>query len=150
MHVLDRPVWASLTFAPHLAEGGDLAMRYRRDIHVFAATIDDRRASLDALDDLVGEGDTIYVLQVPPIHLPDGLVATKSVPGVQMLATRQLAQPFNSADIVRLGDDDAADMLALARLTEPGPFLAQTHQMGRFVGIRRGGRLAAMAGERMR
>ena len=49
-----------------------------------------------------------------------------------------------------LGDADAADMLALARLTEPGPFLERTHTMGRFLGIRIEGRLAAMAGERMR
>jgi predicted GNAT family acetyltransferase len=41
-------------------------------------------------------------------------------------------------------------MLSLASLTEPGPFFARTHRMGRFLGIRRAGRLAAMAGERMR
>lgn len=41
-------------------------------------------------------------------------------------------------------------MLALAQLTEPGPFLARTHTMGRFVGVRIKGRLAAMAGERLR
>ena len=41
-------------------------------------------------------------------------------------------------------------MLALAQLTEPGPFLPRTHTMGRFMGIRINGRLAAMAGERMR
>src|SRR5579885_1812216 len=41
-------------------------------------------------------------------------------------------------------------MLALATLTEPGPFLTRTHTMGSFLGIRIGGRLAAMAGERLR
>jgi predicted GNAT family acetyltransferase len=41
-------------------------------------------------------------------------------------------------------------MLALAKLTEPGPFLARTHTMGTFIGLRIGGRLAAMAGERCR
>jgi predicted GNAT family acetyltransferase len=41
-------------------------------------------------------------------------------------------------------------MLALAQLTQPGPFLARTHVMGMFRGIRIDGRLAAMAGERMR
>src|SRR5262249_52998820 len=49
-----------------------------------------------------------------------------------------------------LGDEDAAEMLALARLTEPGPFLPRTHAMGSFIGIRIGGQLVAMAGERMR
>jgi len=41
-------------------------------------------------------------------------------------------------------------MLALAKLTEPGPFEARTIEMGRFVGFRdEAGRLLAMGGERM-
>lgn len=52
--------------------------------------------------------------------------------------------------IVELGDADAGDMLALATLTRPGPFMRHTHHMGRFVGVRIHGRLAAMAGERFR
>ena len=43
-----------------------------------------------------------------------------------------------------------SEMLALATLTEPGPFLTRTHLMGSFLGIRIDGRLAAMAGERFR
>jgi hypothetical protein len=41
-------------------------------------------------------------------------------------------------------------MLELVRLTEPGPFAARTHRLGRYIGLRRGGKLVAMAGERMR
>jgi predicted GNAT family acetyltransferase len=53
-------------------------------------------------------------------------------------------------DILTLTKEDAPEMLALATLTEPGPFLARTPAMGTFIGIRVGGRLVAMAGERMR
>jgi len=61
-------------------------------------------------------------------------------------------QEFEMApgDMLVLTDEDAPEMLALATLTEPGPFLARTHTIGTFLGIRIGGRLAAMAGERMR
>jgi predicted GNAT family acetyltransferase len=42
-------------------------------------------------------------------------------------------------------------MIALAAVTEPGPFLLQTIQMGRYFGIRSSdGRLIAMAGERLK
>ncbi|MEI9963878.1 MAG: GNAT family N-acetyltransferase [Caulobacteraceae bacterium] len=41
-------------------------------------------------------------------------------------------------------------MLALATLTQPGPFFARTHQLGDFIGVKQEGRLVAMAGERMR
>lgn len=41
-------------------------------------------------------------------------------------------------------------MLGLATATEPGPFFVRTHELGDFFGIRDGGRLVAMAGERMK
>jgi predicted GNAT family acetyltransferase len=53
-------------------------------------------------------------------------------------------------EIIPLGDADAPEMLALATLTQPGPFFARTHRLGDFVGVRQEGRLVAMAGERMK
>ena len=147
---LDRPVWASLAHAPHLAEGGDLAKRFRRDINLFAAGRDDSPACLDALREMVLDGESIMVLQVPPISVPAGLMIVRESAGVQMLATQPMAAQPGDASIIELGETDAPEMLALAQLTEPGPFLPRTHTMGRFIGIRIGGRLAAMAGERMR
>ena len=91
--------------------------------------------------------DSVYLLQVPPIAVPLGLQAAKVAQGVQMVATRRL-QADDGAQV--LGDADAAEMLTLAALTQPEPFLARTHTMCRFIGLRVNGRLAAMAGERMR
>ncbi|MBL8347950.1 MAG: GNAT family N-acetyltransferase [Rubrivivax sp.] len=150
MNDLDRPVWASLAHAPHLAEGGPLARRFRRDVNVFASARDDELASLAALQDLVAPGESVYVLQVPEIPVPPGLVATRTAQGVQMVATRPLSPLAGEGVVQELGEADAPEMLALAQLTEPGPFLARTHTMGRFIGLRLQGRLAAMAGERMR
>lgn len=147
----DRPVWASLTHAPAIAEGADLARRYRRDVNLFASARDDSDdASVAALASLVAEGETVFVLQALPAPVPPGLQALRRAEGVQMLATQTIAPEPGKEDIVELGDADVAEMLALAQLTEPGPFLPRTHTMGRFLGIRVGGRLAAMAGERMR
>jgi predicted GNAT family acetyltransferase len=149
MHPLDRPVWASLA-GPHLAlsEGSDLARRFMRDVNLFASARDDSAVALAALAALLRPCERVFVLQVPAIELPPGLVAVKRARGVQMVATRAL--PDECATAQPLGDADAAEMLALATLTEPGPFLARTHAMGRFVGVRENGRLLAMAGERFR
>ena len=147
---LDRPVWASLTFASALAEGSDLAKRYRRDVNLFASARDDDDASLSALANLVAEGESVFVLQAQPIPLPKGMQALRRAQGVQMVAGRAIAAESGAETVVALGDADAAEMLALAQLTEPGPFLVRTHTMGRFVGIRSEGVLVAMAGERMR
>ena len=40
-------------------------------------------------------------------------------------------------------------MLALVKLTEPGPFFERTHVLGEYIGIRHGDQLVAMAGHRM-
>ena len=148
MSDLDRPVWASLRQQPHWGMGDVRARRFRPDINRFAAAPDEGADRLTALAELVQPGDDkVYLLQVPPIAVPPGLEVVKAALGVQMLATRRL-QDDDGAQV--LGDTDAAEMLNLATLTEPGPFLARTHAMGRFIGLYIDGRLAAMAGERMR
>ena len=148
MFDIDRPVWASLRHQPHWCMGDERARRFQPDINRFAATPDEGADSLTALAELMQPGDDrVYLLQVPPIAVPPGLEAVKEALGLQMVATRRL-QADDGAQV--LGDADAAEMLTLATLTEPGPFLARTHTMGRFIGLRIDGRLAAMAGERMR
>ncbi len=145
---LDRPVWASLQHQPQWAMGDERARRFKADINRFAAARDDSPESLAALAELVQPGDdAVFLAQVPAIIVPSALVAVKEALGVQMMAKQRL-EPDEGVEL--LGDADAAEMLALATLTEPGPFLPRTHTMGRFIGIRIDGRLAAMAGERMR
>ena len=68
---------------------------------------------------------------------------------MQLVLDRLAAVPA-TAPIVELGPADASEMVALAKLTEPGPFEARTPELGGFVGVRVDGRLVAMAGERMK
>jgi len=151
MFPLDRPVWSSLNTWHSASSVGDaLARRYAPEVNLFGSARDDTPQALAALAALVGAGERIFVLQVPEIVVPPGLVALKEAKGVQMIATRSTPGAQVQEDFLELTDPDAPEMLALARLTEPGPFLARTHTMGRFIGIRIDGRLAAMAGERFR
>jgi predicted GNAT family acetyltransferase len=150
VHALDRIVWESLTtYHAPLSEGTALARRFTRDVNLFASARDDSPAALAELSALVQPGEQVFIAQVPRVAIPPDLVEVKSALGVQMLATRA-PNVDPKADITILTDADAPEMLALAKLTEPGPFLERTHRMGRFLGIRVDGRLAAMAGERMR
>jgi len=150
MPQLDRPVWESLlSWHAPLSIGNDLARRFAPDVNLFASARDDSPAALTALTKLVQPGGRLFILQVPPIVVPPGVRVLKVARGVQMIATRSIdAPPLD--DMVKLTDADAPEMLALATLTEPGPFLERTHRMGTFLGIRIDGRLAAMAGERFR
>jgi len=144
-------MWSALsTRHLHLSLGGVLARRYAKDVNVFASARDDSAAALGALADLMSPGERVFVLQVPDIVVPEGLSLVKAARGVQMVATGRVRAAGLDEDLVELTDADAPEMLALATLTEPGPFLARTHTMGRFLGVRINGRLAAMAGERVR
>lgn len=134
-----------------MSEGNARARRFVRDVNLFASSCDESAEAIAALGELVRAQETIFILQVPHIGVPPGLAVMKTAQGVQMIARRHVPrESTNGADLLQLTDADAPEMLALATLTEPGPFLSRTHTMGRFLGIRIDGRLAAMAGERMR
>jgi predicted GNAT family acetyltransferase len=166
MHLLDRPVWASLsTYQSDISVGGALARRYLSDVNLFVSARDDTVEALEELAALVHYGEQVFVLQVPQIDTPPGLTAVKRAKGVQLVAkpgchfeaggaevdnTNARGARAARAEIIKLSECDAPEMLALAKLTEPGPFLTRTHVMGAFLGIRVAGRLAAMAGERFR
>ena len=149
-HVLDRPIWSALTTRHQaLGEGGGLARRYRPSIVPFAATAADDADSLRALARLLAPGETAVLVQADEIVLPPEISAVSTATLVQMIAE----QPMPAASdgrIRQLTKDDATEMLALASLTKPGPFTLEALSLGEFWGIRIDGRLAAMAGERMK
>jgi predicted GNAT family acetyltransferase len=148
---LERPVWESLTtHQASVSEGNALARRYLRDVNLFASARDDGPQALAALTELVRPGETVFLLQVPDNVIPPGFLVARAAKGLQMVASRRVPSGPAHEEILTLGQADVPEMLALARLTEPGPFLPRTHTLGTFVGVRIGGRLAAMAGERMR
>lgn len=149
-HPLDRPIWNALD-GRHagLALGGQLARRYRTDVSPFAAPRDDSHEALAALQGLMTMNESVVLLEAGHTAFPSGTTVEREALAVQMVSTR-LPHAVHDDRVVALGDGDAPEMLALATLTEPGPFLANTHMFGGFIGIRIDGRLAAMAGERLK
>ena len=148
-HLLDNPVLHSLT-GPHrgFARVAGRAVRYQEDVSVFFGLPDEP----DATDwagaaRLAGAGQTALFLglRVTP---PPGWDVVDVREGVQLVAAGVDAKPDEEA--VPLGPADVPDMLRLTGLTEPGPFLPRTVELGRYLGIRRDGELIAMAGERFR
>lgn len=151
MHLLDRPIWSALTTRQSaLAEGTALARRYHPDFTPFGAAADDSPEALASLAELVPQEGPLVLLQVGKSPLPPGTRAASTAVGVQMLLGTPPPPPSTDTPIERLDGADAPAMRALAKLTEPGPFCARTHELGIFFGIKAEGRLVAMAGERMK
>lgn len=153
--VLNNPVWATLTGPhSHLAERNGSAARYRADVSPFAALADfsDPQAWSD-LAELLGPGAEVLVTGA--VSAPAHWKVVFGLQGVQMVASSDIEHAdvehaVEDAGAEPLSVDDVPEMLDLAARTEPGPFRPGTIELGRYLGIRRNGKLVAMAGERMR
>ena len=148
---LDRPIWNALAGPQaRFAVGAGKARRFRPEVSPFIACADDSPAALGAVAGLLGADDAVLFLQRGAVPLPPGTRRIEGGLGVQMVARDFVASP-PPPGIVALDEGDAAEMLALATLTQPGPFRARTHELAQFWGVKdAGGRLLAMAGERLR
>ena len=145
-HPLDNPVRSSLCGPhAHFAWRRGNALRYPADVSPFAGLPDGPRAADWAdLAALAGPGAVVALAGVAP---PDGWPVTPIGDGVQLVDDG--VEAADDDEVVRLGPGDRAEMLDLAMRTKPGPFLPRTGELGEFLGIRRGGALVAMAGERL-
>jgi predicted GNAT family acetyltransferase len=150
-HILDRPVWSSLTSVhAHFSAGSNLARRFQDDISPFAAARDESTQSLSGLAELIPATGNIMVAQANPIICPPDSRATVVTTAAQMLFCESKIQPEKYHTIEQLNKYDAPAMLALATLTKPGPFLNRTHLLGEYLGVKHDGHLIAIAGERLK
>jgi len=161
-HPLDNPVWSALVGRQsHLGEVGPLAARFDPEVALFSAVSDDASPEAwAALAELVGADGIAVLFRAGPAPVP-GWEEVARYDAVQMVGTApELAEQTlvpavrldggeHAGEIVKLGLDHVDEVLALVERTRPGPFRRRTLGMGRYVGIRAGGALVAMAGERL-
>lgn len=147
---LDNTVWHALTGRQrHLAVGNDRALRYAPTVAPFAALTDTTAESFDALRELIEEHAPVALTTLDAVEPPAGFALIRHATLLQMVWQGEPHAP-NAREHVRLTERDVPEMLALAAATQPGPFGPRTIQFGGYVGIRRDGKLVAMAGERMK
>jgi ribosomal protein S18 acetylase RimI-like enzyme len=147
---LDNPIWSCLlTRHAHLALGGTLARRYPAAISPIAGLPGAGPANIAALEALVDVGDDVATAGPFVPTMPANWETLYESQITQMIRTEPSLLPEGDAGASTLGAADVAEMLALVKLTQPGPFRPRTIELGTYIGIREGGRLVAMAGERM-
>jgi ribosomal protein S18 acetylase RimI-like enzyme len=152
--VMDNPVWHAL-MGPHaeFAFGRGLARHYPRDMAPFSAI---GEPSDEAYADLARDlpvGLEARLFRPADESVPPGWEAISARPILQMLNEHPRSRAGGTGrddGVISLGAHDTGDMLELAETAQPGPFGPRTGLLGRYVGMRREGRLVAMAGERLR
>jgi predicted GNAT family acetyltransferase len=150
LSLLDNSVWNALsTTHASFAEGDDLAKRYPVDVAPFAGTRDQSAESYDSLARLLGPAGTAALAFVAIPALPAGWTVVRLGSAAQMVWNGRVDPPVEHR-VVDLEVSHVQEMLELTELTKPGPFSRRTPELGSYLGIRQGGQLVAMAGERLR
>ncbi len=146
---LRNPIWHSL-HGPHsgLALSDGRAIRYLPDVSPLCAISESSEAAISDLERIVEVGETIGIWVDPELSLGARWQVENLLLLQQMVCEKAVVAPADSFE--ELTRDDAEEMLALAERTEPGPFSLRSGDLGRFVGVRQGDRLLAIAGERFR
>jgi predicted GNAT family acetyltransferase len=154
MHPLDNVIWQALgTRHASFAHGNGLARKFVPEVSSLAALLEPTPAGYEALASLMAEGDVAALAFEAPREPPGGWAVVRAAPMLQMVHQEDPVSSATSSDlplIVELGSADAPEMVALAKLTQPGPFSIRTHELGVYLGIHYDGALVAMAGERLK
>lgn len=148
-HLLDNPAWRAL----HEAQSGfgetrDLVARYTPAISPIGAVGETTAHAFEALAQMCGREPVAIISEHDALPLPSRVRTIRHVGLHQMVC--EAAAPPVAIDAVTLGPNDVEEVLALVALTEPGPFARRTLELGTYLGIRDGGRLLAMTGERLK
>lgn len=148
--VLNNPVWEALCHGQTgFAERLGKAALYKLEVSPFAALETPDASAMNDLTRLCEPG-RIVALWSQPISLPDHSAwdYLESADVRQMVCHGKRGD-FNPIGEV-LGADHVTRMVELVKLTNPGPFLERTIELGRYLGVMDGDDLLAMAGERFR
>jgi ribosomal protein S18 acetylase RimI-like enzyme len=152
MHPLDNVIWKALTTCQaHLGTVRHHAAKFFADVSLLGALAEPSAEAYASLLSILNSGDRVGLF-LPTDSAPAApWKVIVSVPLLQMISENAKVHESNreAAPFVRLGKADVPAMLALTRLTKPGPFGKRTHEMGEYWGIRQNGQLIAMAGERL-
>lgn len=151
MDMLANPIWESLhTCLEYLAEANDGARRLPPEVTLLAGFAAPTAEAFESLARLQADGMPSVVFLHEPIELPAGWQEIDADGLLQMVQVRDAQMPAAPEDMIELGERDTGEMVGLAKLTKPGPFGRRTRELGTYVGVRREGKLVAMAGERLR
>lgn len=158
MHPLDNVIWKALTTRQaQYAECFNQACRFMPEVSPLAGFREPTPEGYKSLAGLFSTLGTVGLFLKGPYKARAGwsLVAGAPMPemvyeGASVPLTRSSLDPKLDPEIVELGSADSPEMMALTALTKPGPFNQRTHELGGYLGIRREGKLVAMAGERLK
>jgi GNAT superfamily N-acetyltransferase len=146
--LLDNVFWHALSGAQaRFAVGDARARRFAPGFSPIVAFPEAQRPDFAALRPFCAAGEHFYCdgWSGPA---PSGWAIELEKTMFKMVWDAPVPAEDAAPDAIALGPEHAAQALALATLTNPGPFGPRTPELGEYFGLFEGERLVAMAGER--
>jgi ribosomal protein S18 acetylase RimI-like enzyme len=153
MHALDNVIWQALnTSQAHLGKRHKQAGKFFKDVNLLGGFAAPTPENYELMSALLDPGERVGLFLEQPAQPPPGWRIVVALPLLEMVCEDGGVPPQGEKGslIAPLTEADVPEMLALTRLTKPGPFAQRTREMGDYFGIRVNGELVAMTGERLR
>jgi ribosomal protein S18 acetylase RimI-like enzyme len=149
-HILDNPIYQALaTGNRHLAGGNDQAKYFPEEVSPLAGLQTNSPDDFDALYRVSPETRTFILFTLNPVSIPARWKGPLLMDILQMIYEGPDTAGETETEPVALQEKHMPEMLALTKMTNPGPFLSGTIRFGNYRGIFDGTRLVAMAGQRL-
>ena len=149
-HLLENPVYNALLTGDRSLSLGTANVKYfDESVSPFAGFDEAYANGFADLFDLLPTDRLILYATPKHIPTPGGWQLLHKAEGVQMVLEKQVEPILHKVDLVPLGEQHVEEMMALTKLTRPGPFGPRTIDFGHYTGVFENDRLVAMAGHRL-
>jgi hypothetical protein len=149
-HILDNPCWNALnTGNNNLAEGNEQVKYFPAEVAPFVGLPEWSSYGFKHLYDVIPPGRRIAFMNSEEVEIPGEWDVVDYLVALQMVHTNPAPSLTASSQIVPLQDKDIDQMIALTRMTHPGPFFKKTIDFGNYEGIFKDNELVSMAGQRL-
>ena len=148
--LLNNPVYhALLSGDAHLGSGTSSVKYFEEQVSPFIGFPEDYDKGFEELFHMLSADRRILYATRKRITEPAGWQLTHEIKGLQFVFTGQPIATDYSLKLVPLESKHVDEMIALAKLTKPGPFDKRTIEFGHYYGIFDNDKLVAMTGQRL-
>lgn len=147
---LHNPVFNALsTGDKQLSFGTDNVKYFDAEVSPYAGFPDEYEQGFADLFAMLPQGRRILFAKPTPIDVPQGWQVQHEIKGLQFIYEGATYPESDFSQIVPLTTEHVDEMIALVKLTKPGPFDKRTIEFGSYHGIFVNHQLAAMTGQRL-
>jgi len=149
-HVLDNPAWNALISGNTTLSFGDAEIKYfDPEVSPFVGLQTNSDQNIKKLANFISFENTVAIISTTELEIPPLFELIRFVKGCQMVYEGTKISGAGKFEFVELTEKHVPQMLALTKLTKPGPFASRTIEFGQYFGIVENYELLAMAGHRL-